>query len=233
MLRAALIVAALAALTPGGPASAADGEPPPPAEVAAPQDPGTLARPWALLVHGGLTFVALQDTPLGRQLEAADYGNIPGGPTFSIQLQRYVLDWLVVGGGLDLRYASSETQSNDSYSGALAPNQTSALWRVAASAWVQPTVCLERHSCANEGAFFGFQLGAGFGPTFWTLRDDVEVGWHVRFEAALVWQMGIGDVLLGFRLAHGLAWQSGLGPRNLGSPFVWVPAPDLQLGYRW
>jgi|GEM_PF-2111979 len=198
-----------------------------------PQNPGVDARPWAVIVQGGFNMILIEDTPLGRQLSAAGYGSNGIGPSFAIAVQRYVLDWLVVGGGLDLRYNATEIEGADVFSGSLQPNDVSELWRVGASVYVQPTACLEYGSCRGEGTFFGFQLGAAVGPTFWTLRDDLEVGWHVRLEAALLWQVGFGDVLLGFRLSHAMVWQSGMGPRDLGTPFTWVPNPDIQLGYRW
>lgn len=198
-----------------------------------PQDPGLDARPWAVLVSGGFQFLLIEDTPLGRQLLAAGYRADAIGPTFGVAVQRYVLDWLVVGGGLDLRYGATDTTENGAFAGSLAPNQTSELWRVAASVYVQPTLCLEYGSCKREGVFFGFQLGVAAGPTWWVLRDEADLGFHVRLEAALLWELGIGDVILGFRLAHALVWQSGMGPRDLGTPFLWLPATEIRLGYRW
>ena len=198
----------------------------------APQDPGPDARPWAVLIQGGLQFVLLEGSPLGRQLRAAGYSTDALGPTFGVQVQRFVLDWLVVGGGLDLRHSSGD-RANDSFSGSLAPNDSSELWRVAGMVYVQPTMCLQYGSCRRDGAYFGFQLGVGAGPTWWVLRGHADAAVHVRLEAALIWEADIDDVFLGFRLAHALVWQAGLGPRDLGHPFTWLPATEIRLGYRW
>ncbi|PKN57034.1 MAG: hypothetical protein CVU56_13170 [Deltaproteobacteria bacterium HGW-Deltaproteobacteria-14] len=209
---------------------------PPAGEEASPpaaQDPGLDARPWALIISGGFQFNLMESSPLGRQLLGAGYGADAIGPSFAVLVQRYVLDWLVVGGGLDLRYGATDTADNGAFSGSLAPTQTSELWRVAASAYVQPTLCLEYGSCKRAGVFFGFQLGVAAGPTWWVLRDQADLGFHVRLEAALLWEVGADDVILGFRLAHALVWQSGMGPRDLGTPFLWLPATEIRLGYRW
>ncbi|TNF35680.1 MAG: hypothetical protein EP329_06015 [Deltaproteobacteria bacterium] len=197
------------------------------------QDPGVEARPWALLVHAGFSIALLDDTPIGDQLVSAGYGTFSFGPSFAVAIQRYVLDWLVVGGALDLRYVETDTAGSDPYSGTIPPNRSSELWRLGASVYVQPTVCLEYGSCKHEGFWMGLQVGAAFGPTWWALRDEVDLGWHARLEAAIVWQGGIDDVIIGFRLLHAMVWQSGMGPRDLGTPFTWLPTADVQLGYRW
>jgi len=197
-------------------------------------DPQDIEPPfhWAMWLGGGLTFVLLEDTRLGDQLRDAGYTFDVNGPALSLSIERDVLDWLVVGGTLDLRWVDGE-RDDAGLSSELLPRLDMSLWRVGAGAYAQATLCLEYRSCNYEGAFFGALVGASVGPTLWNLRDNTEVALFVRLDLALTWYFAVDHFLLAMRLGHALLWQSGLGPNDLGHGFEWSPTTEIRMGWRW
>lgn len=203
-----------------------------PNEVRTPSPDFTETVPWALWLGGGLNLFFLEDTPLSDQLLAAGYTFDGSGPTFSLSLERYVLDWLVVGGTLDVRWVEGERDHPELTAQRL-PQDTMSLTRVGAGAYVQPTLCLLYESCRDDGIFFGALLGVAFGPTFWRLRDASELGGFIRFDFALTWYFQIERFLLALRVGHAMIWQSEMGPDDLGHGFEWTPTIEIRAGWRW
>ncbi|HRE90048.1 MAG TPA: hypothetical protein PK095_13020 [Myxococcota bacterium] len=223
------------------PAAPVEAPAPPPATPADPATPDVAPAPstdftdevpWALWLGGGLNLFFLEDTPLSDQLDAAGYTFDGDGPAFSLSLERYVLDWLVVGGTLDLRWTAGE-RDHPQLTGERLARDTMSLTRVGAGAYVQPTLCLLYESCRDDGIFFGAVLGVAFGPTFWRLRDATELGAFIRFDFALTWYFQVERFLLAMRVGHAMIWQSDLGPDELGHGFEWTPTIELRAGWRW
>jgi len=203
-----------------------------PASLEHTADPGPLHRPWTAWFSAGFSFFFMVDSPLGDQLEDAGYTLDIFTPAFGFSLERYVLDWLIVGGGLDLHWSSGDHDTSR-FSNALSGHGGTEIVRPALHAYVQPTFCLEYGSCRREGFFMGFQLGAAVGPTFWLLHDGTDTGAHVRLDGAILWIFSTGDFVVAFRLLHSGVWQSDLGPRDLGHGLLWQPTLDLRMGFRW
>ncbi len=187
---------------------------------------------WAIWLGAGMTIALLDDTPLGDAIREAGYTFDVNGPALSLSIERDVLDWLIVGGTLDLRWVDGE-RDNPELSGDLLPAVDMSLWRVGAGAYAQATLCLEYNGCRFEGLYFGALLGASAGPTLWTLRDVTEVGAFVRFDIALTWYFRADAFLIAMRLGHALLWQSEMGPNALGHGFEWTPTVELRTGWRW
>lgn len=206
---------------------------PDPAPTPAPDPTPALARPWGLWLGYGFHVLILDKTPLGDQLWAAGYEPGGIGTALSLSLERYVLDWLIVGGTLDLRLLDTERE-HSALSGTRLPRLESSLSRVGVGAYVQPTLCLETWGrCQREGFLFGLHVGVGAGPTLWTLRDATEAGAFLRFDIGLLWAIHADGFQIALRLLHAFAWQSELGPDRLGHPFEWTPGADLRIGWRW
>lgn len=186
---------------------------------------------WAAWFSAGFHFVLLEDTPLGEQLSAAGYTLDPTGPTLSLSLERYVLDWLIVGGTLDVRW-SGGARNEPGLSNQKLPILETTVTRVGAGAYIQPTVCLEyTTNCEREGIVFWALLGIGTGPTLWTLRDQTKINTSFRFDLALIWTLRVEPIQLAVRAGHAMIWQSDLGPSDLGHPFRWTPSVDVRVGW--
>ena len=187
---------------------------------------------WSAWLGGGFTMVMLEQTPIGDQLNAAGYHVDVIGPAFSLSIERHVLDWLVVGGSLDLRWVEGG-RDHGQLMGRELPFVDMSFWRVGAGAYVQPTICLLYGGCRNDGLFFGLLVGMSTGPTLWNLRDATEVGAFFRFDFALSWSIQIERFLLALRVGHAMLWQSDMGPNDLGHGFEWTPTIELRTGWRW
>ena len=208
---------------------------PAPTQAPAPEQTPAPAPPplWGAWFSAGPHFFLVEDTRLDNQLAAAGYTLDTMGPALSLSLERYVLDWLIVGGTVDVRWVVGQRDEPGLSSQKLSALEMS-FTRIGAGAYVQPTLCLnDRGDCEREGILFGAQLGIATGPTLWTLRDETEVGAFFRFDLALMWFLRVEPIQLGFRIGHAMIWQSDLGPSDLGHPFEWSPSVDLRVGWTW
>jgi len=203
-----------------------------PPAVALGPDPSADRQPWALMFHGGMQVNFLEPTPFGEQVAAAGYFFAPIGPSFGVSLQRYVLNWLIVGGTLDARYFSGG-RSDSAILSHRDASSSMGLWRVGGGAYLQPTVCVADGRCVRGGMSLGLQLGVATGPTFWTYRGGTDVGAHLRLVGAFVWEWSFDATLIGIRVVHEGIWQTGMGPRSLGHGASWYPGVDLRVGFRW
>lgn len=208
---------------PDGPASSPEGSPTPAVSE---------AHDWAIWFGGGFNILLIEDTPLADQLRDAGYSFDVNGPAFSLSVEHDVLDWLVVGGSLDLRWVEGQRDYPD-LAGQRLPDLETSLWRVGAGAYAQAILCLEYNGCRSEGLYFGALVGMSLGPTVWTLRDTTELGAFFRFDFALSWYLSADRFMLGLRVGHAFIWQSGLGPDDLGHGFEWSPTIELRTGWRW
>ncbi len=200
-------------------------------EPAIDEGPG---RPWSASFGVGLSIWLLDEAPLGQQLLAAGYDIETIGWSFEFSVDRFVLDWLVVGAEVDLKaHLGARDLNMPKVRDSADPSTSSSLWRVTGSAYVQPTLCLEYGSCDREGMMMALQLALGVGPTLWALRDEVEAAPHVIGTASLIWNFWGGAWGMSMRISHGLMWQGGLGPRDVGHGFEWTPGVSVRLMHRW
>ncbi len=238
-------VAAADPVEPPGVLAPAQAAPPTPADPeptashrgVAPRDPELArqapSRAWSLSVGTGIGGWLFEGLPLNRQLQAAGYRVTPAGWSFEGSVDRYVLDWLVVGVNLDVQlHLGARDQDLPASLGERDEGIASDLWRVSIAPYAQPTFCVERR-CEHDGLIVGLQLAFGGGPTLWTLRDAVETAPHLVGTVAVVWQLWGRSWGLGARLSCGVMWQDGLGPRDLGRGLYWAPGLSLRVNHRW
>jgi len=208
-----------------------------PAAVAMPLK-GQPERPWTLWLQGGVHFSPLYDNALADQMLASGHEFIGIGPQLGLGLQRYVLEWLAIGGSIDARWMSGgRVRGGVRQRGQRGPVDM-AFGRVAGMVFVQPTLHLcwgyEEAPCLRDGGYaFGLQVGLGGGGSWWSLGGETELGAHFRMEAAFVWELHSGPFVLGLRIVNGGTLQSGFGPEGLGHGLAYTAGADMRIGGRW
>ncbi|MCB9737513.1 MAG: hypothetical protein H6745_33455 [Deltaproteobacteria bacterium] len=193
---------------------------------ALPAEASEIPSPWRLGLELGFGFPLLDDTDLGDQLIRFGYELSEPGFHGAVTFDRAFFSWLRVGGTLVVDTVGTERR------GIRDPVETR-LTRVTALAYAEATFCIEGHCERDFGIQFGLRLGAGAGPTVWTLRGEATTGAHVVLEPALLWDLMAEHFGVGLRIGYGFVWQSGLGPLDVGTPFIWSPTLAFRVLARW
>jgi len=194
-------------------------EPAPTEAARAPTDDG-----WMATVELGMVIPLLDDTTLGDQLRLFGYELSTPGFRGAVTIDRALLDWLRVGGSVAYDSVSDQRPRDGA---------EASLTHLTAVVYLQPTLCLSERCRWDGGAYFGFRLAVGGGPTFWSLRGQDTIAAHIMLEPSLLWDLAGSHWGVGLRIGYSLVSQLGIGPLELTTGLTWSPTITTRVMYRW